>query len=73
MNIFSLNSSRLTALTALVALLALGTDVSAQPTFGNPSPTAGSSTSDKANAAADAASAHPNLQPYRVRNFVIKT
>src|ERR1035437_7702845 len=55
MNIFSLNSSRLTALTALVALLALGTEVSAQPTFGNPSPTAGSSTSDKANAAADSA------------------
>lgn len=42
-------------MTALFALLALGTEVCAQPTFGNPSPTAGSSTSDKANAAADAA------------------
>ena len=39
--------------TAALALLAV--DVGAQPTFGNPSPTAGSSTSDKANAAADAA------------------
>lgn len=40
---------------ALLALLALGGQVNAQPTFGNPSPTAGTSTSDKANAAADAA------------------
>lgn len=40
------------ALTAL-ALVSLGGH--AQPTFGNPSPTAGSSTSDKSNAAADTA------------------
>ncbi len=41
---------------ALAAAVALGTaGVAAQPTFGNPSPTAGSSTSEKANAAADAA------------------
>ena len=33
----------------------LGSQVLAQPTFGNPSPTAGTSTSDKANAAADSA------------------
>ncbi len=40
----------------LAAALALGAvGVEAQPTFGNPSPTAGSSTSEKANAAADAA------------------
>ena len=45
----------MTALAALIALFALGSEVGAQPTFGNPSPTAGSSTSDKANAAADAA------------------
>ena len=41
-------------LTAL-ALTLFGHAVLAQPTFGNPSPTAGSSTSNKANAAADAA------------------
>ena len=42
---------------AAVAVLAwaTATAVQAQPTFGNPSPTAGSSTSDKANEAADAA------------------
>ena len=40
---------------AVVALCGLGSQVLAQPTFGNPSPTAGTSTSDKANAAADAA------------------
>ncbi len=39
----------------LIAAAAFSSHVSAQPTFGNPSPTAGSSTSDKANAAADAA------------------
>ncbi|WP_209398125.1 hypothetical protein [Rhodoferax sp. AJA081-3] len=43
------------AVSALLTLCALGSTVQAQPTFGNPSPTAGSSTSDKANAAADAA------------------
>ena len=39
----------------LLSLSATLTPVLAQPTFGNPSPTAGTSTSDKANAAADAA------------------
>lgn len=39
---------------ALTACLAAGSAL-AQPTFGNPSPTAGSSTSQQANAAADAA------------------
>ena len=38
-----------------IAVAALGSQVLAQPTFGNPSPTAGTSTSDKANAAADSA------------------
>lgn len=42
------------ALTSLLALACLGA-AHAQPVFGNPSPTAGTSTSDKANAAADAA------------------
>jgi len=41
--------------TTLLALAALGSTVQAQPSFGNPSPTAGTSTSDKANAAADSA------------------
>ena len=40
---------------AILAWATLGTPSFGQPTFGNPSPTAGSSTSDKANAAADAA------------------
>lgn len=40
---------------ALLMLFTAGASVYAQPTFGNPSPTAGSSTSEKANAAADAA------------------
>lgn len=44
-----------TAMLAVLALATLGNTVLAQPTFGNPSPTAGSSTSEKANAAADAA------------------
>lgn len=48
-------SGRRAALLVLLGLVASGTLVQAQPTFGNPSPTAGSSTSDKANAAADAA------------------
>ena len=43
------------AVSALLALCALGSTAQAQPTFGNPSPTSGTSTSDKANAAADAA------------------
>jgi hypothetical protein len=41
------------------ALLLAGPGVSAQPTFGNPSPTAGTSTSQKANAAADVAAYKP--------------
>ncbi len=44
---------------AAVAILFTGANASAQPTFGNPSPTAGSSTSQKANAAADVAAYRP--------------
>lgn len=44
-------------LAAVAALVA--PSVSAQPTFGNPSPTAGSSTSQQANAAADVAAYRP--------------
>ena len=40
---------------AVFALVAGGGEVVAQPTFGNPSPTAGSRTSEQANAAADVA------------------
>lgn len=40
---------------ATLTLVLIAASTQAQPTFGNPSPTAGSSTSDKANAAADAA------------------
>ena len=43
------------AVSALLGLCGLASQAVAQPTFGNPSPTAGSSTSDKANAAADVA------------------
>jgi hypothetical protein len=43
------------AAVACVVATALFSQAWAQPTFGNPSPTAGSSTSDKANAAADQA------------------
>ncbi len=43
------------ALCVLLVAAATSTAVHAQPNFGNPSPTAGTSTSDKANAAADAA------------------
>jgi curli biogenesis system outer membrane secretion channel CsgG len=42
-----------------VSMLAGATLASAQPTFGNPSPTAGSSTSQKANASADQAIYQP--------------
>ena len=45
-------------LAAAAAVLA-SANVSAQPTFGNPSPTAGSSTSKQANAAADVAAYKP--------------
>jgi hypothetical protein len=41
------------------ALALAGFNVGAQPTFGNPSPTAGSSTSQQANAAADVAAYRP--------------
>lgn len=51
---------------AVLALASLFNSVSAQPTFGNPSPTAGSSTSEKANAAADAAA-------YREVDYVNKS
>ena len=40
---------------ATAAVLFIGPNASAQPTFGNPSPTAGTATSQKANAAADVA------------------
>lgn len=49
------NSGKAAAIATLLVLFAVGAQVWAQPSFGNPSPTAGSSTSDKANAAADAA------------------
>lgn len=52
-NIFG--TKKLGCVAALFMLFTAGTSVYAQPTFGNPSPTAGSSTSEKANAAADAA------------------
>ena len=42
-----------------VAILLAAANVSAQPTFGNPSPTAGTATSQKANAAADVAAYKP--------------
>ena len=51
----TLNTLKHAALLTVLALATLANPVLAQPTFGNPSPTAGSSTSDKANAAADAA------------------
>jgi len=47
------STRRAFALTALALSAALGSSqLAAQPTFGNPSPTAGTATSDKANAAA---------------------
>ena len=53
---YSVKSAALAAaLAAVLALATVGAQVSAQPSFGNPSPTAGTSTSDKANAAADQA------------------
>ena len=47
------------------AIILASMNVSAQPTFGNPSPTAGTATSDKANAAADVAA-------YRAVDYVNK-
>ncbi|OGA52191.1 MAG: hypothetical protein A3G25_11120 [Betaproteobacteria bacterium RIFCSPLOWO2_12_FULL_63_13] len=47
------------AVAAIFGLAAVGGEVPAQPTFGNPSPTAGTSTSQKANAAADTAAYRP--------------
>ena len=44
---------------ASAALVVAGADVAAQPTFGNPSPTAGKETSQKAHAAADVAAYKP--------------
>ncbi len=44
---------------ATASLLLAAANATAQPTFGNPSPTAGSSTSEKANAAADVAAYKP--------------
>ena len=54
----SFNSGKVAAIAALIMAFAIGLQGCAQPTMGgsgNPSPTAGSSTSEKANAAADAA------------------
>lgn len=51
----TLDTLKHAALLTVLALATLGHPALAQPTFGNPSPTAGSSTSEKANAAADAA------------------
>src|SRR3990172_765562 len=48
------------------AIILASMNVSAQPTFGNPSPTAGTATSDKANAAADVAA-------YRAVDYVNKS
>jgi curli biogenesis system outer membrane secretion channel CsgG len=53
------NWINLMGLTLGAALLACASLVAAQPTFGNPSPTAGSQTSQKANAAADQAIYQP--------------
>lgn len=48
-----LRTPRIAGLAVVAALLAVALPAAAQPTFGNPSPTAGSETSQKANAAAD--------------------
>ena len=56
-------SGQLAAFGALLALFAAA--ACAQPTFGNPSPTAGTSTSNQANAAADSAA-------YREVNYANK-
>jgi hypothetical protein len=49
------NSFRYAAIASIFALAAVSGEVLAQPSFGNPSPTAGTETSQKANAAADVA------------------
>ena len=49
------NSFKSAAVCGVLALAATGSPLWAQPVFGNPSPTAGSSTSNQANAAADQA------------------
>ena len=48
-------SCRRAVVVAAFSMAAIGGEAVAQPTFGNPSPTAGSKTSQQANAAADAA------------------
>jgi hypothetical protein len=55
MTTHSFQSGKAAAMVALSLLLAAAAPVCAQPSFGNPSPTKGSSTSNKANAAADEA------------------
>ncbi len=47
------------AVAGIITLSAVTGELLAQPTFGNPSPTAGTSTSQKANAAADTAAYRP--------------
>jgi len=53
------NAFNVAAMTAAMITAAICGEVAAQPTFGNPSPTAGSATSQQANAAADAAAYRP--------------
>ena len=55
MTTHSFHSGKAAAMVALSLLIAGAAPVLAQPSFGNPSPTKGSSTSNKANAAADEA------------------
>jgi hypothetical protein len=55
-NILSMNAHRLVF---GLTLAVLGAAAQAQPQFGNPSPTAGSQTSQKANASADQAIYQP--------------
>jgi len=57
---------KLSIWTTIAAIFLASMNVSAQPTFGNPSPTAGTATSEKANAAADVAA-------YRAVDYVNKT
>jgi len=59
MKTFRITTKRIAATAAALVLGAGAAGVAAQPVFGNPSPTAGSETSQKANAAADSAAYKP--------------